>query len=187
MKTVHFFAFYLHNLPKNTFFALWSSMNPKNTKSLHFDGDGWGCSALSHFFRCAISLLQMRNQFSSDAQSILFKCAISSLQMRNQSSSNVQSVFFKFQLPHFWVFAFAFMMIYSCFYDEVVQYRLNPHGYSFDFVSAVDWSIFLPRIQNFQGRKILVSCRENFMLDTRINYIPYENEVYSSKEWSVFS
>ena len=26
------------------------------------------------------------------------------------------------------------------------------------------------------------SSRENFMLDTRINYIPYENEVYSSKE-----
>ena len=74
------------------------------------------------------------------------------------------------------------MMIYSCFYDEVVQYRLNPHGYSFDFVSAADCNTFLPRIQNFQARKIIVSSRENFMLDTRIHFIPYENEVYSGKE-----
>ena len=165
MKTVHFFAFYTHNLPKNTFFAPRSSMNPKIAKSLHFDGDGWGCSAVSPFFRCAIYLLQMHIQ----------------------SFSNVQSVFFKFQLPHFWVFAFAFMMIYSCFYDEVVQYRLNPHGYCLDFVSDVDCNIFLPRIQNFQAEKILVSSRENFMLNMRIHFIPYENEVYSGKEWSTFS
>ena len=78
-------------------------------------------------------------------------------------------------------------MIYSYFYDEVVQYRLNLHEYGFEFVSGVDWSISLPRIQNFLARKILVSCRENFMLDTRINYIPYKNEVHSGKEWSVFS
>ena len=40
MKTVHFFAFYPLNLPKITDFSPWSSMNPKNTKYLHFDGDG---------------------------------------------------------------------------------------------------------------------------------------------------
>ena len=73
-------------------------------------------------------------------------------------------------------------MIYAYFYDEVAEYRLNPHGYSFDFVSDVDCNIFLPRIQNFQARKILVSCRENFMLNMRIHFIPYENEVYSGKE-----
>ena len=101
--------------------------------------------------------------------------------------SDVQSVLFKSLLLHLWDFAPAFMMIYSWFYDEVVQYRLNPHGYSLDFVSAVDCNTSLPRIQNFQARKILVSSRENFMLDTRTNYIPYENEVYSRKEWSVFS
>ena len=101
--------------------------------------------------------------------------------------SDVQSVLFRFPLSHLWIFTTAFMMIYSYFYDEVVQYRLNPHEYCLDFVSDVDWSIFLPRIQNFQARKILVSCRENFMLNTRIHFIPYENEVYSSKEWSVFS
>ena len=165
MKTVHFFAFYPHNLPKNTFFAPRSSMNLKIAKSLHFDGDGWGCSAASPFFRCAIYLLQMRNQ----------------------SSSETQSVFFKFQLPHLWVFAPAFIVIYAYFYDEVVQYRLNPHGYCLDFVSDVDCNIFLPRIQNFQAEKIIVSSRENFMFDMRIHFIPYENEVYSSKEWSVFS
>ena len=165
MKTVHFFAFYPHFLFKITDFSPWTSMNLKIAKSLHFDGDGWGCSAASPFFSCAIYLLQMRNQ----------------------SSSDVQSVFFKFQLPHLWVFAPAFMMIYSCFCDEVVQYRLNPHEYCLDFVSAVDCNTFLPRIQNFQAEKIIVSSRENFMLDTRTNYIPYENEVYSGKEWSVFS
>ena len=165
MKTVHFFAFYPHNLPKITDFSPWSSMNHKNTKSLQFDGDGWRCSALSHFFRCAIS----------------------SLQMRNQSSSNVQSVFFKFQLPHLWVFAPDFIVIYYCFYNEVVQYRLNPHEYCLDFVSAVECNSFLPRIQNFQARKILISSRENFMLNTRIHFIPYENEVYSRKECSWFS
>ena len=165
MKTVHFFAFYPHNLLKITFFATWSSMNPQNTKSLQFDEDGWGCCAASPFFWCAIYLLQMLIQ----------------------SSSDVQSVFFKSQVPHLWDFTPVFMMIYSCFYDEVVQYRLNSHGYCFDFVSAVDCNIFLPRIQNFQARKILVSCRENFMLNTRIHFILYENEVYSRKEWSVFS
>ena len=74
------------------------------------------------------------------------------------------------------------MMIYSRIYDEVVLYRLNPHGYSFDFVSDVDCDIFLPRIQNFQAEKIIVSCRENFMLNTRIHFILYENKVYSGKE-----
>ena len=149
MKTVHIFAFYPHNLPKITDFAPWSSMNPKNTKSLHFIVKGGG---LSYF------------QFSGS-----------------------QSVLFKFQLSHLWDFTPTFTMIYSYFYDEVVQYRLNHHGYCFEFVSDADWSISLPRIQNFQAGKIIVSSRENFMLDTRTNYIPYENEVHSSKEWSVFS
>ena len=74
------------------------------------------------------------------------------------------------------------MMIYPRIYDEVVEYRLNSHGYCFDFVSDVDCNAFLPRKQNFQARKILVSSRENFMFNTRINYIPYENEVHSGKE-----
>ena len=74
------------------------------------------------------------------------------------------------------------MMIYPRIYDEVVEYRLNPHGYCLDFVSDVDCNSSLPRTQNFQARKIIVSSRENFMLDTRTNYIPYENEVHSSKE-----
>ena len=73
-------------------------------------------------------------------------------------------------------------MIYSYFYDEVIEYRLNPHGYSFDFVSDVDCNSSLPGIQNFQARKIIVSSRENSMLNTRIHFIPYENEVYSGKE-----
>ena len=165
MKTVHFFAFYPHNLPKITDFSPWSSMNPKNTKSLHFDGDGRGCSAPIPVFRCSVSLLQMRNQSSSDFHFRIFE----------------------FLLLLLGWFTPAFRMIYSCFHNEVVEYRLNPHGYCFDFVSDVDCNTSLPRIQNFQARKILVSSRENFVLNTRIHFIPYENEVYSGKEWSVFS
>ena len=150
MKSVHFFAFYLHNLLKTTFFAPWSSMNLKNTKSLHFIVKGGG--VLSYF------------QFSGS-----------------------QSVLFRFLLSHFWDFTPAFMMIYPRIYDEVVQYRLNHHGYCFEFVSDADWSISLPRIQNFQARKIIVSSRENFTFLTRINNIPAEKQVHSSKEWSVFS
>ena len=124
-------------------------------------------------------------QFSG-SQSILFRCAISPLQISTSASLRFCSWFYD-DIPLLlgWL-APVFMMIYSCFHDEVVQYRLNHHGYSLDFVSDVDWSIFLPRIQNFQARKILVSCRENFMLNTRIHFILYENEVYSGKEWSVF-
>ena len=103
---------------------------------------------------------QVANQPSSDEQSVFFGCAISLLQISTSTS----------------------LSFYSCFYDEVVQYGLNPHGYSFEFVSDVDCNAFLPRIQNFQAEKIIVSCREDFMLDTRINYIPYKNEVHSGKE-----
>ena len=159
------FRFLSSQSAKKYVFAPRSSMNLKNTKSLHFDRDGWGCSAPLSVFRCSISLLQMRNQSSSDFHFRIFEFLVLILG---------------------WL-APVVMMIYSCFYDEVVEYRLNPHGYCLDFVSAVDCNIFLPRIQNFQARKILVSSRENFILDTRNNYIPYENEVYSSKEWSVFS
>ena len=140
MKTVQYFAFYTHNLLKIAFFDTWSSMNPKNTKFLHFIVKGGG--VLSYF------------QFSGS-----------------------QSVLFRFLLSHLWDFTPAFMMIYPRIYDEVVQYRLNHHGYCFEFVSDADWSISLPRIQNFQARKIIVSSRENFMLNTRIHFIPYENEV----------
>ena len=101
--------------------------------------------------------------------------------------SDVQSVFFRCTINPPQISTSASLSFGSCFYDEVVQYRLNPHGYCLDFVSDVDCNIFLPRIQNFQARKILVSSRENFMLNTRIHFIPYENEVYSGKEWSVFS
>ena len=73
-------------------------------------------------------------------------------------------------------------MIYLYFFDEVVEYRLNPYGYGIDFVSAVDCNSFLPRIQNFQAEKIIVSSRENFTFLMRMKYIPYENEVYSRKE-----
>ena len=125
-------------------------------------------------------------QFSG-SPSVFFRYAINPLQMRNQSSSDFSFRIFEFLPLLLGWFTPAFRMIYSCFHNEVVEYRLNPHGYSFDFVSDVDCNTSLPRIQNFQARKIIVSSRENFMLNTRIHFILYENEVYSGKEWSVFS
>ena len=125
-------------------------------------------------------------QFSG-SQSVFFRCAISLFQISTSASLRFYSCYYD-DIPLLlgWL-APVFMMIYSYFYDEVVEYRLNPHGYCFEFVSDVDCNTSLPRIHNFQAEKILVSCRENFMLNTRIHFIPYENEVYSGKEWSVFS
>ena len=123
----------------------------------------------------------------SDVQSALFRCAISLFQISTSASLSFCSCFYEDLLLFLQWWAPVFMMIHSCFHDEVLQYRLNPHGYSLDFVSDVDCNSFLPRIQNSQARKILVSSRENFILDTRTNYIPYENQVHSGKEWSVFS
>ena len=120
-------------------------------------------------------------------QSIFFRCTFNPFQMCNLSFLDFHFHIFEILLLLLWWFTPAFRMIYPCFYDEVVEYRLNPHGYCFEFVSAADCNIFLPRIQNFQARKILVSSRENFMLNMRIHFILYENEVYSRKEWSVFS
>ena len=123
----------------------------------------------------------------SDVQSVFFRCAINPLQISTSASLSFYYCFYDDLLLFLQWLAPVFMMIHSCFYDEVVQYRLNPHGYCLEFVSDVDCNIFLPRIQNFQARKILVSCRENFMLNTRMHFILYENEVHSRKEWSVFS
>ena len=123
----------------------------------------------------------------SDVQSVFFRCAINPLQISTSTSLSFYSCFYDDLLLLLGWFTPVFMMICSCFHNEVVEYRLNPHGYGHDFVSDVDCNTSLPRIQNFQARKILVSSRENFMLNTRIHFILYENEVYSGKEWSVFS
>ena len=79
MKTIHFFAFYPHNLPKITDFSPRSSMNPQNTKSLHFNGVDGG--ALPHF------------QFS-DVQSVFFRCAISPLQISTSTSLSFYPCFY---------------------------------------------------------------------------------------------
>ena len=136
---------------------------------------------------CPKSFFQMFSQSSSDAQSVLFRFPLPHLWVFTPVFMMIYSCFYDDLLLLLWWFTPAFRMIYSCFYDEVVEYRLNPHGYSFDFVSDVDCNTSLPRIQNFQARKILVSSRENFTFLTRINNIPAENQVYSGKEWSSFS
>ena len=149
---------------------------------------GWGGVLFPAFS------FQMFSQSSSDVQSVFFKCAINPLQISTSASLIFYYCFYDDLFLLLWWFTPAFRMIYSYFlmsysyfYDEVAEYRLNPHGYCLGFVSDVDCNSFLPRIQNFQAEKIIVSCRENFMLNTRIHFILYENEVHSSKEWSVFS
>ena len=71
MKTVHFFAFYPHNLPIITDFSPWSSMNPKIQNIYILIGMDGG--VVPHF------------QFSG-CQSVLFRCAISSLQILTSAS-----------------------------------------------------------------------------------------------------
>ena len=79
MKTVHFFAFYLHNLPKITDFSPWSSMNPK-IQILYIlmvmDGD-----VVPHF------------QFS-DVQSAFFRCTINPLQISTSAYLRFYSCFY---------------------------------------------------------------------------------------------
>ena len=110
MKTVHFFAFYPHNLLKITDFSPWSSMNHKIAKSIHLNGDGWGCSAASPFFRCAIYLLQMLIQSSSDAHSIIFRCTSSLFQISTSASLSFCSCFYDDLLLFLWWFTPTFMM-----------------------------------------------------------------------------
>ena len=59
--------------------------------------------------------------------------------------SGSHSVFFRYAISLFQIstsaslrFTPTFGIIYAYFYDEMVQYRLNPHGYCFDFVSDAD-------------------------------------------------
>ena len=119
MNTVHFFAFYPHNLPKITDFSPWSSTNPKNTKSLHFDGDGWGCSALIPVFRQPISLLQVRNQSSSDFHFRIFEILPLLLWWLTPVFMMIYSWFYDDLLLLLWWFTPAFMMIYPYFYDDL--------------------------------------------------------------------
>ena len=105
MKTVHFFAFYLHNLPKITDFSPWSSMNPKTQYLYILMGMGGG--ALPHF------------QFS-DVQSVFFRCTINPLQISTSASLSFYSCFYDDLLLLLGWFIPAFRMIYSWFYDALL-------------------------------------------------------------------
>ena len=165
MKTVHFFAFYPHNLPKITDFSPWSSMNLKNTKSLHFDRDGWGCSAASPFFRCAIYLLQMHIQSSSDFHFHIFE----------------------FLLLLLWWFTPAFMMRWFNIDWIPMDIALILFLTLIAIFSCREYKIFRPRKYLFPAERILCSIREYTSLLTRMKCIPVKNEVYSRKECSWFS
>ena len=165
MKTVHFFAFYPHNLLKITFFATWSSMNPKNTKSLHFDGKGWGCSAPLSVFRCSISPLQMRNQ----------------------SSSNLYFCIFEILLLILWWFTPAFRMRWFNIDWIPMDIALILFLTLIAILSCREHKIFRPGKYLFPAERILCSIRESTTFLTRMKCIPVKREVYSRKKCSCFS
>ena len=165
MKTVHFFAFYPHNLPKITFFAPWSSMNLKNTKSLHFGEDGWRCSAPLSVFRQPISPLQM--------------C--------NQSSSNFNFRIFEILLLLLWWFTPAFVMRWFNIDWIPMDIALILFLTLIEAFSCREYQIFRPGKYLFPAERILCSIREYTSFLTRMKCIPVKREVYSCKEWSVFS
>ena len=165
MKTVHFFAFYPHNLLKITDFPPWTSMNHKNTKSLHFDGNGWEFSSPLSVFRYLISPLQMRNQFSSD---------------------------FHFHICEFlplllgW-FIPAFMMRWFNIDYIPMDMALILFLTLIAIVSCREYKIFRPGKYLFPAERILCSIREYTSFFTRMKCILVKNEVYSRKECSWFS
>ena len=172
MKTVHFFAFYPHNLPKITDFSPRSSMNPKNTKSLHFDGvDG---SSLPRF------------QFSG-SHSVLFWCAISSLQISTSTSLSFYSCFYDDLLLLLWWFTPAFVMRWFNIYWITMNMALNLFLTLIAMLSCREYKIFWPGKYLFPAERILCSIRECISFFTRMKCILVKNEVYSRKECSWFS
>ena len=171
MKTVHFFAFYPHNLPKNTFFAPRSSMNPKNTKSLHFDGAGWGVLLPLHFL---------------GVQSIFFRCAFNPLQMCNQSFSNFNFRIFEFLLLLLWWFTPAFTMICCCFYDDLFLFLWWGGSILTKSPWILPWFCFWRWLQYFPAENTKFSGRENNCFLPRKFYARYENQLHSLREWSAF-
>ena len=71
MKTVQYFAFYPHNLPKITDFSPWSSMNPKIQNIYILMEMSGGVMLPLHF---------------SDVQSALFRCTITPPQISTSAS-----------------------------------------------------------------------------------------------------
>ena len=158
MKTVHFFAFYLHNLPKITFFAPWSSMNSKNTKSLHFDG-GW--------------------------MGVL--CCLSIFQVVNQSFSNLRFHPFEILILLLWWFTPTFTIRrfnIAWIPMNIVLILFLPLIAIF---SCREYEIFRPGKWLFPAERILCSIWEPTTFLTRMKCILVKNEMYSRKECSWFS
>ena len=158
MKTVHFFAFYPHNLLKITFFATWSSMNPKNTKSLHFDG--WRMGVL---------------------------CCLSIFQVVNQSFSNLRFHTFEILILLLWWFTPTFTIRWfniTWIPMNIVLILFLP---LIAILSCREYEIFRPGKWLFPAERILCSLREPTTFLTRMKCIPVKREVYSRKKCTCFS
>ena len=172
MKTVHFFAFYLHNLPKITFFTPWISMNPK-TQNLYIlmvkDGD-----VLPQF------------QFS-DVQSVFFRCAINPLQISTSASLRFCFCFYDDLLLLLWWFAPTFRMRRFNIDWIPMDIALILFLPLIAMLSCREYKIFKPRKYLFPAERILCSIREYTSFLTRMKCILVKNEVYSRKECCWFS
>ena len=158
MKTVHFFAFYPHNLLKITFFAPWSSMNPKKYK-------------IFTFWREWMGVL----------------CCLSIFQVVNQSFSNLRFHTFEILILLLWWFTPTFTIRWfniAWIPMNIVLILFLPLIAIF---SCREYKIFWPRKYLFPAERILYSIREPTTFLTRMKCIPVKNEVYSRKECSWFS
>ena len=158
MKTVQYFAFYPHNLLKITFFATWSSMNPKNTKSLHFDGGRMG---------------------------VLY--CLSILQVVNQSFSNLRFHTFEILILLLWWFTPTFTIRWFNIAWIPMNIVLSLFLPLIVILSCREYKIFKPGKWLFPAERILCSIREPTTFLTRMKCILVKNEVYSRKECSWFS
>ena len=165
MKTVHIFAFYLHNLLKNYRFFSTKFHEPQKYKIFTFWRGGWGCSSPLSVFRCSVSLLQMRNQFSSDFPFRIFDILLLLL----------------------WWFTPAFMMRWFNIDQIPMNIALILFLTLIEALPCREYKIFRPGKYLFPAERILCSIREYTSFLTRMKCIPVKNEVYSRKEWSWFS
>ena len=169
MKTVHFFAFYPHNLLKIADFSPWSSMNLKIQNLyilMSLNGD-----VLPQF------------QFSG-SQSVFFRCAISLLQISVSASLRFYSCFYD-DIP----------LLLGWFTPTFRMRRFNIDWIPMDIAlimflpliaifSCREYKIFKPGKYLFPAERILCSIWEYTSFLTRRKCMLVKNEVHSPKECS---
>ena len=186
MKTVHIFAFYLHNLPKITDFSPWSSMNHKNTKSLHFDGDG--CRYFASF-----SFLWILFFIFFEVKTVVRWDTYHFTKSYCPLFSGIKEIKFKNPTDNYLKSSSSFSAIHSnVFYAAPLQEQIHIKQLKIKHLTINK----LPRIllctcfcrwlQYFPAENTKFPGQENDCFQPREFYVPYENQLHSLREWSVF-